>query len=454
MQCEAVELLRTLNHMPLNMTKHTTFKSLVVSGALLSAPFLSHLPAQDDTTDILIDVLVRKGILSESEASEIRDEVAIVAEAQKAEVVESAVRAAASSSAVPMPKSLENLKLYGDARFRLQSEEVDSADTRTRFRYRARVGANYYFKESPFSMGLRMESSSANDSTNQTYGGFFDKTGDEVYFGLAYLKYAGEDMTISAGKHKHPFKISSQFWDSDINPEGISESFEAGNFTFNFGQYIIDDEREDRAGAGDDDFLFGAQMEWSNGDGLTIAPIFLTTTDGVSTVSEGATFKGENSNTYFRNFSVLAVPVEYSFSTGDGIKQKMFGTLGINFDADKAIADPGSPYFNAIDAGDQDMFFNLGYQYGSAKKAGTWQAGLEYRYLEGASYTPNLTDSDFAKGSLNHGGFVLSYKYAVTDFFTAALTYIDSDTIDDDYTADVVAKDDVQLLQIDAAVKF
>lgn len=430
-------------------------KIAVLSGALLSAPFSHELVAERDTADILVDVLVMKGILTVDEAAAIRQEVEVVAAAERERVVETAVAASAVRSpaaAVPMPKALDGLKLYGDARFRFQGEDVDGADIRQRWRYRARFGADYAFKESPFSMGMRMETSSANDSTNANFGGFFDKVGDELRLGLAYLEYSGEEMTVSLGKHKHPFVVSSAFWDSDINPEGASESFEAGPMTYHFGQYVIDEEREDKGGS--DEFMFVAQASWSNGEGLSVSPIYLTTTGGGSTVSESASFAGENAIRYFNHFDVLMLPVEYKFKDGNGVGQKVFGTIGKNFSGGDAVDHVGSPYYNALDTGDQDLFFNLGYQYGSAKAAGTWQAAVEYRYLEGASYTPNLSDSDFAKNSLNHAGFVLSYKYAFTDFFTAGFAYLDSDAIDDDYTAPVVAKDDVKLLQVDAAVKF
>lgn len=433
--------------------------ALFLSGALACAPLA--LAAERDTADILIDVLVRKGILTEGEAYSIRDEVETVVAAEREQVAASTVVPATDPQAtasipdtqtVALPKALGAMRLYGDARFRFQAEDVDDAATRARWRYRARFGADYSFAESPFSMGARLETASANDSTNANFGGFFDKTGDEMRLGLIYLNYEGEDLSVSLGKHKHPFKISSAFWDSDINPEGLSESFRAGPVRFNLGQYVIDEEREDRAGG--DDFLFVAQAEWSNDAGLTVAPIYLRSTDGVSTASENSGFAGENAIRYFRNFSVLALPLEYAFKSPDGVGQKLFGTLGVNLSAGDAVRDSGGPYYSPASTGDQDLFYNLGYQYGSAKAAGTWQAGLEYRYLEGASYTPNLSDSDFGKNSLNHRGFLLSYKYAVTDFFAAGVTYMDSERIDDRYAAPVVAKDEVRLLQVDAAVKF
>lgn len=428
-------------------------RQLALAGALLGVPVSSH--AQDrSTTDILIDVLIRKGVLTNSEAADIRQEVSIVAEAEQARALEAAVEAAAPRSSVPMPKSLDNLKLYGDARFRYQGEEVNDARIRNRWRYRVRFGADYSFRESPFSMGLRLETADANDSTNINFGGFFDKSDDALHVGLAYLDYSGENLSVTLGKHKRPFEISDAWWDSDLNPEGLSESFSAGDWTFNFGQYVIDEERENRSGAGNDDFLFVAQAAWSNGEGLSFAPLFLVTTNGESNVAESAEFTGENAIEYFRNFAVVALPFEYAFKGANGTPHSVYGAIGSNLKGDDAVQDVGSPYYSPVDADGQSLFGNIGYTYGAAKKAGQWQAGIEYRYIGGASYTPNLSDSDFAKNSLNHAGFLLSYQYAITEYFKAGLTYMDSETIDDDYAADVVANRKTKLLQVDAAVSF
>ncbi len=410
----------------------------------------------ESSTDVLLRVLVRKGILSEEEASEVRQEVSVVSQYEQAAIVEEAVQEFQSAS-MPMPSNLSGLKLYGDARFRYQYENAEKIsgenNDRSRWRYRARFGADMTFAESGFSMGARLETSSSNDSTNVNYGGFFDKAGDELYLGLAYLRYQNEVGDFYLGKHKQPFYLSKAFWDSDINPEGLSESFSAGNWTFTSGQYIIDEERESRSPSSEDDYLIAAQANWTDGEGLVIAPIVMATSGGSSENSESATFKGENAIKSFHDFFVIALPFEYSFS-GGGQKQKIFGTLGKNLEADKAVADIDSPFYGGPDSDDQDLFFNLGYQVGSAKKAGAWQYGLEYRYIEGAAFTPNLTDSDFAKNHTNQHGFVFSAAYGVTDFFTTALTYMKSDTIDSDYSSPVADAGDVQVLQIDGNVKF
>lgn len=367
--------------------------------------------------------------------------------------------AAEGGEFISLPKHVSSMKLYGDARFRYQYENAksfgsDSNKDRSRWRYRVRIGTDMDFKDSNFSMGIRAETAKGNDSTNANFGGYFDKVGDELFVGLAFLKYDTDDMTILLGKHKKPFKISSAWWDSDINPEGISETFAFGDVSVNLGQYIIDEEREDKGDA--DDFLFIGQAVWGTGD-LTLAPIFMVTTGGTSVYGENAkdgTFSsGENSNDWFHDFFVVALPFEYKLEGG-----KLFGTVGINLAAEDAAENPDSPFYDGGAGSSEDLFFNFGYKYGSAKKAGQWEASAEYRYVEAAAYTPNLSDSDFAKGSTNQEGFVLKYKYMQTDFFSYGVSAMLSDSINKDYgngdAGGAISKGEVAIIQLDASIKF
>ena len=420
---------------------------------------------QDNQSDILIQVLVRKGILTQEEALEIKSEVSSIANSQaQANVAPppAAKPAPAPQNYIALPSNLSGLKLYGDARFRYQYENARSQsgnnNDRSRWRYRARFGADYQFKESDFSMGMRLETGESNDSTTTNYGGFFDRTGDQLGLGLLYLNYKGDDWNISLGKHKMPFMLSKAFWDSDLNPEGLSESYANGNWTYIFGQYVIDEEKESKEIVGgprvDDDFMFVAQSNWTNGEGLSIAPIAIGTTGGISTASESAAFKGENAIKDFDNFLMVALPVEYKFKT-NGESQTLFGTWGTNLKGSEAINDPNSSFYDGTpNSASHDQFLNIGYKNGSVKKTGEWEWGVEYRYIEAAAFTPNLSDSDFAKNHTNQHGFVLSTKYGVTDFFTTGVTLLISEEIDKDLTSPVANSGDVNILQIDASVKF
>ena len=74
--------------------------------------------------------------------------------------------------------------------------------------------------------------------------------------------------------------------------------------------------------------------------------------------------------------------------------------------------------------------------------------------MEAGAYTPNLSDSDWAKGQLNQGGYVINYKQMFTDFFNLSVTYLVGDSIDDDYMASPGNKGNTQVLLIDGVVSF
>ncbi|MGY8695142.1 MAG: putative porin [Verrucomicrobiia bacterium] len=439
--------------------------TFILSGVMmLAAPIVN---AQDDSTEILIQVLLRKGILSESEASEIRQEVMVVAEAQKAEIVDAAVaqveRTYASVPSVPIPSKLSNVTLTGNARFRYHYENAESRsgenNDRSRWRYRIRLGSIYQFKESPYSLGVQLETGTSNDSNNANFGGFFDKSGSGMSVGRMYLNYKGDDLNITFGKHASPFYMPKMLWDGDLNIEGLSESISRGAWTFTAGQYIIDEENESKETVGGqsvtDDALLMAQAKWTNGEGLVFAPVLMATTGGNSNFSESGTFSGANSVRYFHDFAVVGMPFEYGFKSGDGQKHKIFGAWGANLKGDELVNDPDSPFFGgSIGQSSKNQFANLGYQMGSAKKAGERQWSAEYRFMEAGAYSPNLSDSDWAKGQVNQAGYVINYKQMFTDFFNLSVTYLVGDSIDDDYLASPGNKGNTQVLLIDGVVSF
>lgn len=455
---------------PRNSKTKTTMRTLTflfASAILVLVPIAT---AQDDTTDILIQVLLRKGILTDSEASEIRQEVTAVAEAQNAEIIETAVAevksaysGSSSVGSVPLPSKLSNTTLTGNARFRYHYENAESRsgenNNRSRWRYRIRLGSIYQFRASPFSLGVQLETATSNDSNNANFGGFFDKAGGGVNVGRMYLNYKGEDWNVTFGKHASPYCLPKMLWDGDLNIEGLSESISRGNWKFVLGQYIIDEENESKEVPGGqsvtDDALLMAQAQWTNNEGLVIAPIAMASTGGSSNFSESGTFSGANSVPYFHDFAVVGVPFEYGFSAGNGRKHKIFGAWGVNLKGDELVNDPDSPFFGGtVGQSSKNQFANFGYQIGSAKKAGEDQWSAEYRFMEAGGYTPNLPDSDWAKGQVNQAGYVINYKRMFTDFFNLSVTYLVGDSIDDDYLAPPGSKGNTQVLLVDGVVAF
>jgi len=278
-----------------------------------------------------------------------------------------------------------------------------------------------------------------------------------LYLGRLFLSYEGDDWGVVLGKQGTAFTLPGAIWDSDLNPEGLTETFNVGGTPVILGQYIIDeeDEREETFGGPSvrDDFLFVAQTELAAGD-FKYSPFAMFSTGGISTASENGAFKGENANNYLRNFFVFGVPFEFG-TTIFNQSAKVFGSWGVNFKGDDAINDPNSPYFGQVaNSSSKNQFGTLGLQIGSGKLAGESKWSLEYRYLEAASFSPNFTDSDFAKGHTNQAGFVFNYTHAITDFLSSSVTYMDSSAIDVGYLGKAGDNGDVKVVQVDASVKF
>lgn len=421
----------------------------------------------------LVEALVKKGVLSSQEGEEIR-----------ASMLEDNGSTAGGmlswgSSAV------KGVKLYGDARLRYQWENKQRQNVsgtgngpsrdqdRSRYRYRLRLGADYQFSEN-WKSGIRLETANASDSTNNNFGGYFDKTGDGVNVGLVYLEYEinnpelfgfspADYFNLRMGKHLHPFLISNAFWDSDINPEGFSEQVawkDVGvsglTFTLRGGQYIISEANENNNFVGNtDSALFVAQTEvnyeWATKTGFSFAPMFMHETGGkisASTQENGGGPDNENADPFLGNFSVVQIPAQVYFNAW-GLSHKAFGTWGVNFKGDGLIEQPTNQ-----SADNTPMFFNLGYELAKGKGKGAWKVSAEYRYIEAGSYTTNLSDSDFAKNESNQAGPVIAGNYSFTENISGTVTWMHSNNISPAFNDTFNDAGDTDLIQVDLNWKF
>ena len=163
-------------------------KKLTLIAAAASLLLSGVARAQDNGA--LLDLLVRKGVINDQEAEEVRAEL---------------TKDYASSSAGKWKLStpITELELYGDARLRyeIRTAEAGPPDTlntpgdntqRDRFRYRLRLGLRGTLADDWF-FGLRLETSTNPRSTNVTFGddsgvnGPFSKDSDRINVGQAYL---------------------------------------------------------------------------------------------------------------------------------------------------------------------------------------------------------------------------------------------------------------------------
>jgi len=197
--------------------KTMTKRVFAIAGVL--ALGLTAVKAQTDGA--LLDALVKKGVLSDQEAEDIRA---------------SAAKDYATTPAGKLTISdhITNLKLYGDARMRFEylDEEPQTvqnlhttggrdSSTTDRSRYRIRVGADYTFTDN-FKAGFELESATAGDSANQSFGSEYGKF--PINVGLVFLQWKPVDfLTLTGGKQRNPIYTTDLVWDPDINPEGGSE---------------------------------------------------------------------------------------------------------------------------------------------------------------------------------------------------------------------------------------
>ncbi|MGI8481307.1 MAG: putative porin, partial [Chthoniobacterales bacterium] len=198
---------------------------------LLFAPIITR--AQD--AGALLDLLVKKKIITDQEAEEVRGEL---------------TKEVASTPAgkLKLSSPLTELEIYGDARVRYEARSGETGapntldprrDTlrRSRERYRLRLGLRGTLADDWF-FGIRLETSTNPRSTNVTFGddaGPFGKTSDAANVGQAHIGYKGfRDITLTVGKMPNPFVNTLMVWDGDINPEGVAEQWKH-TFNLSFG---------------------------------------------------------------------------------------------------------------------------------------------------------------------------------------------------------------------------
>ncbi len=414
----------------------------------------------------LVSLLVKKGLITEEEAEELRAELAM-------EFAET------PAGKIDVADDVKHLQFKSDLRTRYQYEsttidpDLEALD-RSRWRYRLKLGVDYQFTRG-WSTGVQMETAEVSDSTNTDFGGYFDKDRDGTFVSQAYIDYNqprswAQLTNLTIGKKKHPFLIDPGFWDSDTNPEGFTGQlgwqFNGDDWlTLRAGTYLIDEAREGIAGNGSDDWLFMGQAEYTRYLGfrsnLRIAPMILAETDGdtsVLTAEGGNTPTNENAINYFGNMMAVSLPIEVNFLVGN-LPQQLSLTAGYNLHADDAVNDPSSPYRpddappGARFSGD-GLFYNVRYMLGGPKYFKEWSLGLEYRYLGNASMTPNLTDSDFGKNRLNQSGFLVYGTYMLSNSVRLTSTYMNSKAIDGDWYSEVADIDDSEILMLDLQAKF
>ena len=405
----------------------------------------------------LIDILQRKGVLSQKEADSVRKELATGGPAN-------------SASKIKLNDSVSELNISGDLRMRYQYDSKDAqlspaqgggsnVTQRSRARFRLRLNAEYALGEHWFA-GVGLSTNQDSSSGNQTFDGGFSKYG--IYISKAYLGWKNDWAKVVVGKASNPFYTTDLVWDPDINPSGVFESIAfhklggddgggAGyakdgktaaphsssaspwELTLNAGQMFYNDNAESNRD-GDtktDAYVFETQLVASYNFGgvkATIAPAwFYENAASLSGVVRGNNSFQDNAlvSGATRNLNLLLAPGDLSFKLGD-LPTKIMWDFSYNLEGSKRAQDilrlrgnPGGEHKSQ-----DNLAYLVGFQVGQNKKEGDWSLLANWRQTGIAAVDPNLHDDDFALGELNTRGVKTSVAYNFTPYAIATVTYM------------------------------
>ena len=460
----------------------------------------------------LLDLLVRKRLITDQEAEEVRTEL----------VKESASTAAGKWK---LSTPITEIELYGDVRLRYEyrggrlpshdqfgQDHVNDWYERHRERYRLRVGLRGTLADDWF-FGLRLETNTDPRSTNVTFGadspGPFSKGDDGIFVGQAYFGYTGfPDFKFTGGRMPQPLITTSMLWDDDINPEGLAEQWKH-TFTFNFGggggeavqsyskegkavvahaaepfklkldvfanfaQFVYDDENpENPIGPNptttangssqkiptSDAFMLawqvGARLTFPNNVYFQLAPTVYNYTGNGDTFN--VHFQGDpgGNQTGINSLLVFDMPMEVGWKLWN-LPMRIFGEFAVNFDADDRAEAAGH-----AGGGGQRYAWELGLGVGQLKAKGDWEIRAWWQHSDQFSLDTNLVDGDVFDARVNIQGIAVKAGFMLADPISLNLTYSYGWRTNGNYGTGGIGNipinpvDEYQLLQADMSVKF
>jgi hypothetical protein len=418
----------------------------------------------------LIDLLIKKGVLNDQEAEDLRAELA-------------KDFATSSAGKLNLSTPLTEFKIAGDLRIRYEGRggELPTGDdlARDRFRYRFRTAITGKLLNN-WGFGARLETATGNRSSNVTMGddaGPFAKNNDGVFIGQIYATWAPTaEWTFTAGRMANPLITTSMVWDGDINPEGFAEQFRTrrgdNEFFATLGQFLYGTSGTQNPFpaitsaniAGTEDLFLTA---WQGGfkryvKGATtffqVAPVVYAyiNNDRLANVAAFNSSMSATNAAAVNNLLVVEIPVEYNWVAGNGVPVRAFADFAINLDADQRAAK-----FGRADLDGEDKAFHIGIQYGKATLPGEWDVRAIYQSVGAFALDTNLVDSDLFDSRTNMQGFIIGGNYALGAATQLSLTYANAERKDDTVIApgsgDVGANNALEkywLLQLDLNVKF
>jgi hypothetical protein len=191
--------------------------------ALVGVLALGLVAARAQSDGALLDALVKKGVLSDQEAEDIRAD-------------ETKDYSKTSASKLAIGDYVKKLQFYGDGRLRFDAlsqhyNYQNGLGINDRERYRLRFGLIYNYSDN-LSAGFELRSGTADDTANQSFGGSY--TDASINVSKIYIQWKPADFaTLIAGKFTNPiYTTTDEVWANDLTPEGGAETL---SYTFPIG---------------------------------------------------------------------------------------------------------------------------------------------------------------------------------------------------------------------------
>lgn len=441
--------------MSLTLIKNNVRRALVAGALLVAAPAF----AQDSGP--LIDLLVKKGIVTDQEAEDLRAEL----------VRDFANNTPAGKIDVTGTDTV--FKLSGDVRMRYeynsQTPELATggaplANETSRERFRLRFNGDFTLPKG-WSAGLGFETGQASDSGNQSFTAFGDDYG--AYVARAFVGYQPNlNWTFVLGKQKIPmYALTELRWDPDISPQGAFEGYKAfigakDTLEFRAMQHFMDDHPEATPGpAGRDTWMFEQQAvytHWFAPDNLScliIAPGYSAyNQSSVSTTLLNSI--PYNGSTRAQEYGSLAGEVDWANINGDGTKFFVYWDSSYNFTGGTRAYNVYGLDRTKFNKGAGAWVGGVGYAFGTGKSQGDYSVKLDYREVGVTSTDPNTNDSDWNFAHTNGKGWKLYMNYNLNDFTNFVVTYYDTRVIQEGMTFALGNLDRSHELFVDLVVKY
>ena len=372
--------------------------------------------------DILLNKLVTRGVLTNADATDIRDEMQREKTANTKQLAQEIV-----------PESARNWKWSGDIRLReeYRNRTGDGTDT-NRQRIRFRYGFDAKVADD-LKVGARLATGSTADpiSTNQSFNSSFNhKT---IVLDRAYVQYTPElagltQTMLSGGVIANPFwTVGQLMWDDDLNFDGA-----AVKLTKELGPSVTLFTNDGVFSLNTD--VVQSSTLWSVQGGVTLKPFVDSTQETLKhTKITGALAYHDYMNVTGKASNSTAI------TNAGGTKGNSSGLKDLNlfnptFElASDAFGVPVSTFADWVHntgASTNDNGFQIGLKVGKAKKPldlkEGWEGGYYFERLDPDATFGAFTDSDFGNGGTNHRGHVWWMKLAMLSHSTLQLKYMNT----------------------------